>query len=166
LSDNALSPGTSVAVGIYDEEAAEYNGNYTNVNDGVNDGDLVNVVNCFDPGIVLQPGMTILIRGAGTAGDVDPNIAGPSTNDDIIAFDTGTASAVGFQWVLDSGVAQDIGLFVMDGDNSFPWPGPNVTDSFISDTFTVDAANTLRWVDLENTSQADLGTYSLYITAE
>lgn len=161
-NDAVPTPGTH-DVGIYDEEPSEFNGNYYDVTSGSS--------NAFDPGIVLQPGARILVRGTGTAADVDPTVdamefpPGARTNDDIIAFNTGTANYVTFTWTMDSGLAEELRLFVMYGDNLF-FTGVGGTASELTHRFLVDVPNEKRWVDLENSNQADIGTYSLVISAE
>lgn len=163
--NNAVASAGTNDVGIYDEEPSESNGNYYDVTSGS--------ANAYDPGIVLQPGAQVLVRGTGTAADVDPDVdsiesspgPGATTNDDIIAFDTGSANYVTFTWTLDSAVPEDLALFVMYGDNLFyTGVGGNLPE--ITYRFLVDAPNTKRWVDLENSGQADIGTYSLVISAE
>jgi hypothetical protein len=141
-TNNSAATAGATAVGIFAE--SEPNGDYVN---------MVNVNTLT--GVVLKPGMSVLVTGA----------LSPATDlDDIFGFNTGTANSITFyvSWTGNFIVT----LFVFTAPNVY-LPGlSSPSTNTISLGWVPDASNVLRWIDLQNGPPTkNIGPYTLVISA-
>ena len=111
------------------------------------------LTNAFNLGVTLQPGMTVSMAGSVLS----------SESDDIIAFDSGTASTITFTMIWTGSF--DVQHSIMTAPSTYLSGSGVVGGSSLSWTWTVDAANTPRWLDIKNPLLANVGAYSLVISA-
>jgi hypothetical protein len=138
-ANNSGVSGSQTAVGL--DEAPS----------GLHDSPLL--TNAFDLGVTLQPGMTFSLAGT---------LLGTESND-IVAFNTGTAGSVTFSMVWTGN--NDVQFQTMSAPSTSIAGTGIAGGSSLSWTWTVDAANAPRWLDIQNPLLANIGAYTLVIQA-
>ncbi len=140
LTNNVLATTTTTPVGFY--AAIEPN------------DDSVNLTNATNLPPTLRPGMSISVTGSLTSIDTY----------DVYSVNTGTAASVTFS--MSWSAFRNANLYVDSG------PGPVTIDSTsvtnlksLSLFWTVDIANTTRWIALQQGAGSNVGSYTLVITA-
>jgi len=137
-TNNTLTSASTTAVGFYTPSIQNNNVNLSNPN--------------VLP-ITLQPGMSLSVSASMPGTDLY----------DIYQFNTGTAASVTFTWSWGSTGATN--LYVFNAPSTFIQSVGTTATSLSMLWSPVDAANTNRWIGLNNASGGSLGGYTLIITA-
>jgi hypothetical protein len=148
--NNTGANGASVQVGIFTE--GEPN------NDCVSFTDADDVLNTAVTGVHLKPGMSLYITGSMAVGDPD----------EVIKINTGTVTSITTAWTV-ANSNRDMGIFYYSPSPAtiqygFSVGGSASTNS-LAMSWTPDAPNADRYVDLYNTSNKNMGTWVCVITA-
>jgi hypothetical protein len=137
-NNGGATAGTS-AIGMFDEAFADLHDSTSNA---------------FTTGVTLQPGMSVQVSGNLPA----------AQGDDFIEFNTGTAASVTFSVVWSSG--QNIAFNMYTAPSTFGVGTSTVGGTYLVWVWTVDVAGAQRWLDINNTTSANVGAYTLILTAK
>jgi hypothetical protein len=111
--------------------------------------------NAFNLGLTFRPGMSVSLGGTLSS----------SETDDIWEFNTGTANTITFTMVWAAN--QKVQFSAITSIPSFPTTllGPLVNGTTLAWTWTPDGASAPRYLDIQNLMSANVGAYTLTISA-